>query len=136
MDALEIMIQLHETQPELITVTFHNQCWDAMTYRYIAEVKDGTRRMMRVLNDGARKTDLRRRALTPTSTGKVLWGYPTVWLMDHDTGYWNTTAVPKLEERVSRSSWKTILVKSTDNSRAGESDDKWGDSSEWKEWKR
>ena len=105
-----------------------------MTYRYIAEVKDGTRRMMRMLNDGARETDFRRRALTPASTGKVMWEYPTVWLMGHDTGYWETMVVPKLEERVARSSWKMILGKPTDNSRAaGEKDDVWGDTSGWKE---
>ena len=45
--------------------------------------------------------------------------------------------LPKLEERVSRSSWKMILGKPTDNSRAaGEADDVWGETSGWKEWKK
>ena len=137
-DALEIMVQLHETQPELFTVQFLNQCWGAMNFRYISEVKDGARRMMRMLHDGARKTDLRRRALTPTSTGKVVWEFPTVWLMDHDTGYWKTMVLPKLEERVSRTSWKMILNKPWNGQRAaGETDGEWGYVNDWKkdEWK-
>ena len=52
-------------------------------------------------------------------------------------GIGKTMVLPKLEERVSRSSWKMILGKPTDNSRAaGEADDVWGETSGWKEWKK
>ena len=109
MDALEIMIELHESQPDLFTTPFLCQTWEAMSFAYIAEVKDGTRRMIRMLPDVVKKTDLRRKALSPGPSGRVLWEYPTTWLMSNPTGYWQGSVKPKLEERVSRATWKTIL---------------------------
>ena len=87
-EALEIMIELHETQPDLFTIAFLCQTWVAMSYSYIAEIRDGARRMIRMLPDVVKKTDLRRKALSPGPSGRVLWGYPTTWLMSHPTGYW------------------------------------------------
>lgn len=85
----------------------------------------------------ARKTDFRRRALTPTKPGRVLWGFPTVWLMGQETGYWKTMVAPKLEERVCRASWKMILSNPIDKTRdAGEVDSGRSKDSEWKDWKQ
>ena len=84
-----------------------------MAYAYIAEIKDGTRRMIRMLPDVVKTTDLRRKALSPGPTGRVLWEYPTTWLMTHPTGYWQESVKQKLEERVSRATWKTILSGNT-----------------------
>ena len=64
---------------------------------------------MRMLPDMSRKTDFRRKALSPNATGAVLWGYPTVWLMEHSTGFWRSAVLPKLEERAALSTWKAIL---------------------------
>ena len=90
---------------------------------------------MRMLN-GSRKTDFRRRALTPTKTGQLIWGFPTVWLMGHETGYWETTVVRKLEERPPRASRKMILNNPTDKTRAaGETDGEWKREGEWNDWK-
>ena len=72
----------------------------AMSFRYVAGIKDGTRRKMRMLPDISRKTDFRRKALSPNPSGNVLWGYPTVWLMEHSAGFWQSVVLPKLEERV------------------------------------
>ena len=99
-DALEIMIELHESQPDLFTVSFLCQTWEAMTYAYLAEIKDGTRRMIRMLPDVVKKTDLRRKALSPGPSGRVLWEYPTTWFMTHPAGYWQASVKPKLEESV------------------------------------
>ena len=109
-DALDIMIELRETQPDLFTIAFLCQAWEAMSYSYLAEIKDGTRRTIRMLPDVVKKTDLRRKALSPGPSGRVLWEYPTTWLMSQPTGYWQGSVKPKLEERVSRATWGTILI--------------------------
>ena len=86
-EALNVMVELHESQPDLVTIAFLCQAWEAMSYTYLAEIKDGNRRMIRMLPDVVKKTDLRRRALSPGPTGRTLWEYPTTWLMTHPTGY-------------------------------------------------
>lgn len=96
-DALEAMIELRESHPDLLTITFLCQAWGAMSYTYISEIQDRDRRMIRAFPDVVKKTDLRRKALPPGPTGRVLWGYPTTWLMTHHTGFWKSTAKPKLE---------------------------------------
>ena len=78
---------------------------------------------MRILPDIAKKTDFRRKALNPTSTGSTRWGLPTAWLMNHATGYWQSVAIPMLEDRVSRSTWGAFVFEMWDKSRsAGEED--------------
>ena len=78
-----------------------------MTFRYIAAIKEGTRKMVRMLPETVRKGEFRRKALT-LADGRSRWGFPTTFLMDHPTGFWLSTAVPRLEEKVSRNSWKTF----------------------------
>lgn len=96
-----------------------------MSLRYISEVKDGTRRTMRMRNGGARKTDFRRLASTPAKTRQVSWDFPIVWLMGREAGYWETMAVQRLGERAYRASWGVILNSSSEKSRAaGETDER------------
>ena len=73
-----------------------------------------------------KKTDLRRKAPAPCPTGRVLWEYPTTWLMTHPTGYRHATAKPKLEERAPRAPWKTILIAGAKEKRGGGGDDTLG----------
>ena len=95
-----------------------------MTYRYVSDVMDGVRRLVRMLLDNIRKTEFRRKALTPGANGRPRWEFPTTWLMDHHTGYWQAIAIPKMEEKISKSAWKTVLHGTTKNFRAaGESSD-------------
>ena len=65
--------------------------------------------MVRMLPEAVRKGEFRRKALTPMADGRSRWEYPTTFLMEHPTGYWQFIAVPLLEEKVSRSTWKAFL---------------------------
>ena len=73
--------------------------------------------MIRIPTEAASETYLRRDALSPAPTGRVLRGYPAAWLMAHPTGYWLSTVKPKLEERVSRATWEKILGLSVEDKR-------------------
>ena len=79
-----------------------------MTYRYVSDVMDGVRRLIRMLPDNVRKTDYRRKALTPGPQGRPRWGFPTTCLMGHHTGYWQAIAIPKMEEKISKCAWKVV----------------------------
>ena len=85
------------------------EVWEAMTFRYVSDVMDGTRRLLRMLPDSVRKTEFRRKALSPGPQGLPRWEFPTTWLMDHPTGYWLAVAIPKMEEKISKSAWKAVL---------------------------
>ena len=65
--------------------------------------------MVRMLPEAVRKGEFRRKALTPMADGRSRWEYPTTFLMEHPAGYWLSIAVPRLEEKVSRSTWETFL---------------------------
>ena len=56
--------QIHEAQPEAPPLHFLISAWESMTYRYISDVVDGTRRLLRMLTDNFRKTEYRRNALS------------------------------------------------------------------------
>ena len=73
---------------------------DPVDCRYISEVAGGSRRVLRILLDSVRKTEYRRRALVPGVDGRPRWEFPTVWLMRRHTGYWQSTAHPKMEENI------------------------------------
>ena len=105
--AMYTLERLRESQPELFTLTTLVNTWGGMTFRYIAAIKEGTRKMVRMLPETVRKGEFRRKALT-LADGRSRWGFPTTFLMDHPTGFWLSTAVPRLEEKVSRNSWKTF----------------------------
>ena len=92
-----------------------------MTYRYISDAMDDTRRLLRMLPGNVRKTEYRRKALSPGAHGQHRWGFPTTWLMDHHTGYWQSIAIPKMDEQISKSAWGAVLHQPTKSIRvAGE----------------
>ena len=66
--------------------------------------------MVRMMPETVRKGEFRRKALTPLADGRSRWEFPTTFLMDHPAGFWLSIAVPRLEEKVSRSSWETFLA--------------------------
>ena len=114
--------RLHEAEPEVFPLVFLISSWEAMTFRYISEVMDGTRRLMRMLPDNVRKTEYRRKALSPDVNGLPRWEFPTTWLMEHHTGYWLPIAIPKMEETISKSARKAVLHQPSKHLRAaGES---------------
>ena len=114
--------RLHEAEPEVFPLVFLISSWGAMTFRYISEVMEGTRRLMRMLPDNVRKTEYRRKALSPDANGLPRWEFPTTWLMEHHTGYWLAIAIPKMEGAISKSAWKAVLHQPAKHLRAaGES---------------
>ena len=56
--------------------------------------------------DNVRKTEYRRKAFPPGVHGEPRWAFPTTWLMENHTGYWQSIAIPKMEEQISKSAWK------------------------------
>ena len=80
-----------------------------MTFRYVAAVQECTRKMVRMLPETVRKGEFRRKAMTPMADGRPRWEFPTTFLMEHPAGFWQSIAVPRLEEKVSMNTWKTFL---------------------------
>ena len=83
--------------------------WGAMDYRYILEVMGGARRLLRMLPGSARKTEYRRKALAPGAEGRPRWEFPTVRLMVHHAGCWQSIAFPKMEGGAPKSIWKATI---------------------------
>ena len=109
LEVIGIPQQIHESQPEVSPLHFLIEAWEAVTYRYISDVMDGTRRLLRMLPDSVRKTEYRRKSLPPGPRGQPRWEFPTTWLMGHHTGYCLSIAIPKMEEKVAKSPWKAAL---------------------------
>ena len=95
--ALDTMIEMRESHPDLFEVSVLRREWEAMAFKYTPDGQDGTRRAVCLLPDLAKKTDLGRQALYPGPTGRAIWGYPEKWLMAHHTGYWKATSARKLQ---------------------------------------
>ena len=76
LDVIGIFQQLHEARPEVHPLHFPIDAWEAMTYRYISDVMDGARRLLRMLPDSFRKTEYRRKALSPGPHGQPRWEFP------------------------------------------------------------
>ena len=108
-EALSAMETLRDAHPELFTAPMMVQTWEAMNFNDISEIKECARRAIRTLADSIGEIDLRRRALTPSPSGKPLWGYPSTWLMTNEAGFRQSTVIPKLGEKVSSATWKTVL---------------------------
>ena len=89
-----------------------------MAYRYMPDVMDGTRRLLRMLPANVRKTEYRRKAMSPGARGQHRWEFPTTWPMDHNAGYWQSVAIPKMKEKISKSAWKAALRLPTKQLRA------------------
>ena len=81
----------------------------SMAYRYVSEVMDGARRLIRILPGNVRETEYRRKAISPCAHGQPRREFPTTWLTDRHTGYWNSIAIPKMEDRISKSAWMAAL---------------------------
>ena len=81
-----------------------------MAFRYIAEVKEGARKTVRMLPETARKGEMRRKAIAPIPDGRSRWWYQATFLMDRPTGFWQSIAVPRMEDRVSRETRKAFLA--------------------------
>ena len=111
--------KIREAHPDSLTIAIVVADWQEMTYLYIADIKEGTRKMMRMLPETVRKGEFRRKALTPMPDGRSRWAYPTTFLMEHHTGFWQGIDVPRLEEKVSRSTWKACLAPITKRNAAG-----------------
>ena len=109
---------MHEAQPEVSPLHFRIDAWEAMTYRYISDVMDGTRRLLRTFPDDVRKTEYRRKALPPGPQGQPRWEFSTTWLMDRHTGYWLPISIPKMEAKISKSAWNAVLQQPTKQLRA------------------
>ena len=66
-----------------------------MTYRYVPDVTDGVRLLMRTRPDNVRKTEYRRMALKPGAVGRPRLEFPTALSMCRRDGYWQAIASPK-----------------------------------------
>ena len=84
---------------------------------------EGTRKMARMLPETVRKGEFRRKALTPMPDGRTRWGHPAVFIMSHPTGFWQSMAVPRLEDKVSLGTWKAFLGDFTKRGKAGGGDE-------------
>ena len=77
---------------------------------------------MRILPDMTRKTDFGRNVPSPNSNGWAIWEYPTVWTKGNTAGVFHAVEIPKLEERVSRSTWETFRRLESEGGRASGDD--------------
>ena len=56
-----------------------------------------------------KKPAFARIALNPTVDNRTRWEYPTVFLMRHESGFWLSRIVPRMEEKVSKATWKALV---------------------------
>ena len=110
MTSMHTLEKPREDRPDLFQISIIVAAWGEMTYRYIAEIKEGTRKMARALPDTVSKGEFRRKALTQMLAGRSRWEYPKTFLMDHPTGFWESIAVPLLGEKAPMSTWETLLT--------------------------
>ena len=107
--AMHTLELLREAHPDLFAIQIIVSEWGGMALRYIAYVKEGDRKMVRMLPETVRNGGFRRKALTPTADGRSRWGYPSIFLMDSATGFWQSIAVPRLEEKATPEYMADIL---------------------------
>ena len=74
---IDVYHRIYEAQPDVSPLHFPISCWGAMALRYVSDVMDGVRRFVRMLPDNVRKTEYRRKALTPRPQGRPRWEFPT-----------------------------------------------------------
>ena len=61
---------------------------------------DGVARLIRMILDNVRKTEFSRKVLTRGPKGRPRWEFRTAWLMGRHTGYWQSIAIPQMEEEI------------------------------------
>ena len=76
MCVVDVCHRIRESHPGVSPLHFLITCWEAMAYRYVSDVMNGVRRLMRILPDNVRKTEYRRKALTPGPNGATSEGFP------------------------------------------------------------
>ena len=80
--AMGALGKLHEAHPDLFIIPAIVSAWAEMTCRYVTDVKECTRKMVRMLPETVREGEFRRKSLSPMSDGRSRWGYPTTFLYD------------------------------------------------------
>ena len=100
--------KIHEARPDIFTVDIISGVYEEMNYLYCAQIREGTRKIMRLGGEGMKKPSFARIALNPTANNRTRWEYPTVFLMHHEAGHWLSRVIPRMEEKVSKSTWKTL----------------------------
>ena len=108
MQALHVSERLRDAHPDLSTHRAIVSKWGGVTYRYISALKEGARKMVRMLPETARKGEFRRNALQPTEGGRARWECPTTFLTERPAGFWLSMAAPRLAENAPRNTWKTF----------------------------
>ena len=105
---------------------FTIETFGEMNYRYIALIRDGTRKIMRLGWDGMRKPGFARIALCSSDATAPRWEYPPTFLMHRETGLWISRVVPRMEEKVSRPNWPHALCGNKGRPKSGDEDRKAG----------
>ena len=77
-----------------------------MTYRYISEVMDGARRLLRMLPGNVHKTEYRREA---AFAGNSDGDFRRHGSWNTIPGIGNRLLSPKMEARISKSDWAAVL---------------------------
>ena len=121
-DCLMELERLREAMPELSTVDFATGTFEEMNSHYIAQIRDGARKVTRLGADRAEKPDFARLALNIADGKSHWWEYPTTFPMRHPAGLWLSEIIHMLEEKVSKAAWTSVL----DSSKGSEKDRKAG----------
>ena len=87
MVVIEVFLRIRESQPDVPPLHFLISSLGAMSYRYISEVMDGDRRLLRTLPGSVRENEYRKKAPFAVPGGLPRWEFQTVWLMGNHTGY-------------------------------------------------
>ena len=124
-ERLECLLELErlrEARPELFTVDFASETFEEMNSHYIDQIREGTRKATSLGVGRVKKPDFARLALNCVNGRAPRWEYPTTFLMRHPAGLWLSRIIPKLEEKVSKTAWRSVL----DSSKSSEKDRKAG----------
>ena len=103
---------MREARPELFTLEFVSESFEEMNFHYIAQIKDGSKKVIMLGADRVKKPDFARLALNCVDGRRHRWEYPTTFPMRHPEGLWLARIVPKLEEKVAKSAWVSVLESS------------------------
>ena len=112
LDCIADLGRVRDDRPELFTVEFVAESFGEMDFQYLSQIKEGARKVIMLGADNARKPNFARIALRRMDGKGARWEYPTTCLMRHSAGWWLSRIIPKLEEKVSRSAWASVLESS------------------------
>ena len=100
---------MRESWHELFAVDLATCAFGEMNFHYIAQIKERTRKVIRMGADGVGKPSFARIALNSAAGKGPKWERPATFLMRRPAGLWLSTIIPKLEEEVSKASWVNAL---------------------------